>query len=194
MLLDRNVKTWYYKHRYLQSCSVNHITTKKVTGIMNSNQSDILQDFFLRSALRLTQLEEASLRKICGEDLSLKELHVIEAVSSLTREGGNTMTRLSRYLHISPASVTTSVSALVRKGYMERSFSDSDRRNIHARLTPKGEEACRLYVEFIKDMVESCCGSLDDSDCEAFINVSAGFRQYLTEKSEGAVISGREQV
>ncbi len=152
---------------------------------MNTNQSDILQDFFLRSALRLTQLEEASLRKVCGEDLSLKELHVIEAVSSLTREGGNTMTRLSRYLHISPASVTTSVSALVRKGYMERSFSDSDRRNIHARLTAKGEEACRSYAGFIKSMVEDCCGSVSDSDCESFIKVSAKFLDYLSVKSSG---------
>ncbi len=154
---------------------------------MNSNQSDILQDFFLLSALRLVQLEESALRKICGDDLSLKELHVIEAVFSLSREGGNTMTKLSRYLHISPASVTTSVSALVRKGYMERSFSDSDRRNIHASLTPRGEEVCSRYVDFIRRMVVDCCGDLDDRDCDAYINVSGRLLQYLTDKAEDSL-------
>ncbi len=154
---------------------------------MNSNQSDILQGFFLRSTLRLMQLEEATLKRICGDDLSLKELHVIEAVSSLTREDGNTMTRLSRYLHISPASVTTSVSALVRKGYMERSFSDSDRRNIHARLTEKGEKACGLYIDFIRSMVSDCCGSLSEGECDAFINASVGLLDYLTEKSKALI-------
>ena len=65
---------------------------------MNKKQMEILNDYFLHSALHLLSLEEQCLRKICAKDLSIRELHVLEAVSSLRESGRNTMAEIARYL------------------------------------------------------------------------------------------------
>ena len=80
---------------------------------MNKKQIDILNDYFLHTALHLLTLEEQCLRKACSKDLSIRELHVLEAVSSLRGAGRNTMAEIARYLHLSPASLPTAVNVLV---------------------------------------------------------------------------------
>ena len=41
---------------------------------MNKKQIDILNDYFLHSALHMMSLEEQCLRKVCADDLSIREL------------------------------------------------------------------------------------------------------------------------
>ena len=106
---------------------------------MKKKQIDILNDYFLHTALHLLTLEEQCLRKACSKDLSIRELHVLEAVSSLRGSGRNTMAEIARYLHLSPASLTTAVNVLVKKEFVTRSYSPVDRRVIYVELSESGE-------------------------------------------------------
>ena len=67
---------------------------------MNKKQNDILTDYMLHSALHFITLQEQYLRRVCEKDLSLRELHVLEAVASLEDAKKNTMAEVARYLHL----------------------------------------------------------------------------------------------
>lgn len=153
---------------------------------MNKKQLDILNDYFLHSALHLMTLEEQCLRKKCAKDLSIRELHVIEAVAALTEKGKNTMAEIARYLHLSPASLTTAVNVLVRKEYLLREYSAVDRRVIYVQLTDQGMEANRRYLDFVREMICSITKDLDEQSADSMIAALLSLSEYLESGAESA--------
>lgn len=146
---------------------------------MNKKQIDILNDYFLHSVLRLISQEEQCLRKVCSSDLSIRELHVVEAVACLQKDERSTMAEIARYLHLSPASLTTAVNVLVKKGYLDRDYSAVDRRVIHVRLTEKGEAANRTYLDFVRGMIYEVSRDLDEDVADQMIEVLLKLSDYL---------------
>ena len=151
---------------------------------MNKKQIDILNDYFLHTALHLLTLEEQCLRKACSKDLSIRELHVLEAVSSLRGSGRNTMAEIARYLHLSPASLTTAVNVLVKKEFVTRSYSPVDRRVIYVELFESGEEANRKYLDFVRDMIRTVGRDLDEENTDAMIASIISLTEYLEKNAE----------
>ena len=146
---------------------------------MNKKQIDILNDYFLHSALHMMTLEEQCLRKVCAENLSIRELHVIEAVVVLSAQRKNTMAEIARYLHLSPASLTTAVNTLVRKEYLVREYSPSDRRVIFVEATEKGAEANRKYLDFVRNMIWYISKDLDEQTSDVMIEALMKLGEYL---------------
>ena len=151
---------------------------------MNKKQIDILNDYFLHSALHLLTLEEQCLRRVCAKDLSIRELHVLEAVSSLRGSEKNTMAEIARYLHLSPASLTTAVNVLVKKGYVVRNYSPTDRRVIFVLLTDAGVEANRKYLDFIRGMIAEVGRDLDEESADRMISSILTLNDYLDANAE----------
>lgn len=146
---------------------------------MNKKQIDILNDFFLHTALHLMTLEEQSLRRVCSEDLSVRELHVIEAVSSLEQIGKNTMAEIAKYLRLSPASLTTAANVLVKKHYLQREYSAYDRRVIFVKLTESGKESNRKYLDFVRNMIYNITKNLDEESADSLIESLMKLREFL---------------
>lgn len=90
---------------------------------MTDAQRIYLNDFFVHVFNRILVWEEHALSQVGAQDLSVKELHVLEAVSDLTVQARNTMTAIAEALSIRVSSLTTAVNTLVRKGYLERAAS-----------------------------------------------------------------------
>lgn len=146
---------------------------------MNKKQIDILNDYFLHSALHMMSLEEQCLRKVCADDLSIRELHVIEAVTVLQGQHKNTMAAIARYLHLSPASLTTAVNTLVRKEYLVRDYSPADRRVIFVETTEKGTEANRKYLDFVRDMIWYISRDIDEQTSDSMLEALMKLSEYL---------------
>lgn len=136
---------------------------------MTGAQRDELNYFFVHVFNQILACEEQALSGVGARDLSVKELHVLEAVGDLTAGGRNTMTQIADMLAIRVSSLTTAVNTLVRKGYLERGGEPGDRRVIRVRLTPKGEEANRLHARFHAHMVDSAASRLEEAELETLL-------------------------
>ena len=136
---------------------------------MTESQREELNYFFVHVFNQILACEEQALRGVGARDLSVKELHVLEAVGDLTAGERNTMTQIADALAIRVSSLTTAVNTLVRKGYLERGGEPGDRRVIRVRLTPKGEQANRLHAQFHARMVESAAAKLEDGELDTLL-------------------------
>lgn len=154
---------------------------------MNKKQTEILSDYVLHSALHMLTLEDQCLRHICAADLSVRELHVIEAVSSLSTAGKNTMAEIAKYLRVSPASLTASVSVLVKKGYLDREYSPVDRRVIYITLTQSGEAMNRKYLDFVRDLMVYIGRDLDEETADRMIDALMKVVDYFERAADGNV-------
>ena len=136
---------------------------------MTREQQDELNYFFVHVFNQILACEEQALSGVGARDLSVKELHVLEAVGDLAAGERNTMTQIADALAIRVSSLTTAVNTLVRKGYLERGGEPGDRRVIRVRLTPKGEEANLLHARFHAHMVESAAAKLEDGELDTLL-------------------------
>ena len=88
--------------------------------------------------LAVTRRTEAELREFLrlNHDTTLPRFDVLAAL--YRRQGGVTMSELSRMLLVSNGNATTVVDRLEKDGLVRRTPSETDRRTVFAALTPDG--------------------------------------------------------
>lgn len=116
----------------------------------------------------IIHIEEDSIKKGAFSDLSITLIHTIEAVGLY---GSKTMSEIAAQLNITMGTLTIAVDKLIKKGYLERNRSDSDRRIVNVSLTRKGKLAYRIHDKFHLDMVQAIM--LDFSPEEEEVLLSA---------------------
>ena len=79
---------------------------------------------------------------------------------------------LSRRLRVSPASVTAALKALEKQGCIVREAGEQDMRRKRIRITDKGREIARRYVEVFTEVDEAMYSGFTDEELRS---VSAYF-------------------
>ncbi len=100
----------------------------------------------------VNHIEEYSIKSGAFKDLSITEIHTIEAVGLY---GSKTMSEVAAELEITMGTLTAAVDKLIKKGYVERSRSNTDRRIVNVNLTKRGKLAYRIHEKFHLDMVQA---------------------------------------
>lgn len=136
---------------------------------MNDEQRDTLNVFFVDTFNKILSLEEQTLLKSSIENLSVKELHIIEAVSILQRDKKNTMTEIAAKVGITVGALTTAVNVLVKKEYLSRKRSEKDRRVVRIYLTEKGMRAEMHHRIFHENMISDVGEVLSEEGMENLI-------------------------
>lgn len=111
-------------------------------------------------------IEKRAIKNSPYDDLSITEIHVLEAVGHASR----TMTDIAMHLGITVGTLTTSINRLVKKGYVVRNRSKEDRRFVEIELTERGRGAYAVHEGFHKNMVEAMVEKLSDEDNEILIS------------------------
>ena len=100
---------------------------------------------------------EANNLKQKGVELSINEVHILERIE---KASSNTMSHLARTLMVTSGTLTTNISRLEKKGYVERYRDENDRRIVRLRNTPKALEVLKIHDEFHENMINKAIGDL----------------------------------
>lgn len=130
--------------------------------------SSALNDLLVNTFHSILSLEEASLRRISDQPLSINELHLLEAVHRGGPEGGS-ISDIARHLAITLPSVTTAVNKLARKGFVIKRKPEGDRRLVLVELTPQGRRAEAAHRFFHRHMVTSVSEGLSPGERRALL-------------------------
>lgn len=103
----------------------------------------------------ILHIEEKSLKKTEYKDVSMTEIHTIEAIGL---EGGRTMGEIAHDLRITVGTLTTAINKLIKKGYVERKRIEEDRRVVLVSLTDAGKEVYNKHYIFHEEMIKSMTG------------------------------------
>ena len=133
-----------------------------------SESESVLNKLLVQLFRDILDIEEKWLQNSEFSDLSVTEIHVIEAIS-LDKE--RTMSEVAYDLSITVGTLTTAINKLVKKGYVDRRRIEEDRRVVLVMLTDKGKEVFKYHEEFHNDMVK--CTIYSFSKEEEIVLVSA---------------------
>ncbi|MGO5166162.1 MULTISPECIES: MarR family winged helix-turn-helix transcriptional regulator [unclassified Candidatus Paralachnospira] len=143
----------------------NHILVKLFHDIMDIEQRAIITEEF--------------------KDITNNDMHVIEAIG--IGEPKN-MSTIAKALHVTTGTLTISMNSLVKKGYVKRERSETDRRVVYIMLTAKGKLAYRHHEAFHKKMTAALVRDMNPEDTkllvQALTNLKNFFENYEKEEEE----------
>jgi Transcriptional regulators len=126
----------------------------------------------------VNRIEEYSIKSGAFRDLSITEIHTIEAVGLY---GSKTMSEISTALEITMGTLTTAVDKLIKKGYLERNRSNTDRRIVNVSLSKKGKLAYRIHEKFHLDMVQEIMLDFTPEEEEILLTALSKLNNHLKE-------------
>ncbi|BFK81233.1 MarR family transcriptional regulator [Clostridium baratii] len=133
---------------------------------MDKNKK-ILNELLVEIFNDILQIEERALKQGVINDLSVTEIHTIEAIGMYTER---TMSEVAQDLKITVGTLTTAINKLIKKGYVERKRIEEDRRVVLIKLTKKGKLAYRLHEKFHSDMIKKTIEGLSEEEEEVLIS------------------------
>ncbi len=132
---------------------------------------------------QILSIEEKELKKGPFSNLTLNELHVIEAIGINKVQA---MTSIALKRHITVGTLTITMTNLVKKGYVTRERSEADRRVVLISLTELGKKAFIHHESFHEAMVDNTMSSLDPHESDILIKalskVTAYFNQMVIDQ------------
>lgn len=128
---------------------------------MEKSVNSILNELLVKTFNDILAVEEYELRKGPLNNLSLSEIHTIEAIGMYQTR---TMSQIATNLSITMGGVTSAVNNLVNKGYVIRERDAEDRRFVKIALTKSGKLAYRIHEKFHLDMVKQTIKGLTEKE------------------------------
>lgn len=122
---------------------------------------DRLNDVLVNLFRDITSIEENMLKTGEFSELTVNDMHVIEAIDIYEPKN---MSTVARALSVTTGTLTISVNGLVKKGYVDRVRSDEDRRVVLVSLTEKGRKAYARHYAFHQKMIGSVTEGLSPEE------------------------------
>ena len=114
----------------------------------------------------LIDIEEKALIVDEFKDISINDMHIIEAIG--TGEPKN-MSTVAKAIDVTVGTLTIGINRLVKKGYVIRERGTADRRVVYISLTDKGLRAYRHHEQFHKNMALSIMDRLDEDEAVVLV-------------------------
>lgn len=141
-----------------------------------------LNSFLVEAFHSVLRAEERYLRSLGYGDLSISEMHVIEASLAAASEGRPSLSGIAQALRITPGSLSIAVSVLEKKGYLKRERDQSDRRRILITPTAKGRKAEAAHRQVHERMIDEVLAGLSPAQADTLASALKRLQQFFTEE------------
>lgn len=131
-----------------------------------STNRKIINELLVTLFNDILEIEEKALKQGELNDLSVTEIHTIEAIGMYKPR---TMTEVANDLGITVGTLTTAITKLVKKEYVERTRGEEDRRAVMIALTRKGKLAYRIHDKFHQEMISETISGLSEQEEEVLV-------------------------
>jgi len=141
-----------------------------------------LNDMLVNTYRSVLAIEEAMLVSLSGDNLSISEMHMIEAVSDGGPDG-RTVSDIAQALSISPPSVTMMVKRLEKKGFVVKSKCEKDGRRTYVHLSELGRRADISHRYFHRQMVRAVGRSIPEEEKAALLHGLTALNEFFRQRA-----------
>ena len=146
---------------------------------MLMNSYETVNDILVKLFNEIMDVEERALITSEYKDISVNDMHVIEAIG--IGEPKN-MSSIARELSVTVGTLTIAMNSLVKKGYVERSRGLEDRRVVYISLSERGRKAYGHHARFHREMIESLTSDLSEEEMQTLVKALMKLNQWFRSK------------
>lgn len=122
-------------------------------------------------------IEESALRSGNFNDVSVSEVHTVEAIGLHTQRAAG---EVAKKLNITAGTLSVAINNLAKKGYVERFNSEADRRIVMLGLTKKGRLLYRIHAKFHTEMIKQAIVGLSGEEEKVLTSALSNLHLFLT--------------
>lgn len=112
------------------------------------------------------------------KDISVNDMHIIDAIGMQKIVN---MSSLARDVGVTVGTLTIAINGLVRKEYVTRSRSHTDKRVVLVSLLEKGEAAFKHHAEFHRQIAQIIRQSLSNEECRVLVEGLSSLKKYFNQ-------------
>jgi Transcriptional regulators len=131
----------------------------------------------------ILEYEDASLKSLIRDPVSVSEAHVIEAVGS--KDGEATVSKVAAMLNIAVPTATVAIKKLENRGFMTKTQCSHDGRRAFVGLTQKGRRVDRAHRLFHNRMVKNISGEFSEQEKGILLTAINKLNDFFVAKKEG---------
>lgn len=153
-----------------------------------------LNELLVGTYRSIVKVEEAMLKSLSRDQLSISEMHMLEGISK-GGEDGRTITSLAQEMKITLPSVTMTVKKLEKKGYVTKERDGSDGRMVCVKLSRIGHRAEIAHRYFHRHMIKTITASIPKEEQAVLLRALGNLQTFLADKAselEGGNARGDE--
>ncbi len=125
---------------------------------------DELNAFFVSVFNSILAVEERNLEAMSNGKVTLKEIHVIEAVYKCMEKGENNFSAIAQRLNITLSTLTAAYSKLERKGYLTKERDKKDKRVYWIFPTHIAELINNEHTAWHENLVDGIAATLTEEE------------------------------
>ena len=145
------------------------------------NITAALNEVLVKLFREIITIEEQSIKTGQFKDLTANDMHVMEEIG---KNGAKNMTTVAKGLSVTTGTLTIAINGLVKKGYVDRTRSDEDRRVVLVSLSEKGKLAYDQHDAFHQEMVKSITGGMTEEEQEILQRALVNLNDFFMEIKE----------
>lgn len=143
------------------------------------HKREVLNNLLVVMFNQILNIEERALKKGTFNNLTLSELHVIDAIGL---DAIKPMSAIAAKLDITVGTLTIAMNNLVKKGYITRVRGEEDRRTVLICLTELGKAAFKHHEAFHEEMINFTMSTLDAEESDILLKALSKMTDYFNEK------------
>ncbi|MFR1519478.1 MAG: MarR family winged helix-turn-helix transcriptional regulator [Eubacterium sp.] len=141
---------------------------------------DELNVLLTKTYKNIHDMEEEKVRRNKHLQLSISELHLLEAVGDYSDAGGATITELANDQGYTLPAITIAINGLERKGYVCKIRDEADKRSVRVRLTEQGRKINRVHQYIHKKLVREVAKEFNEEEMEVLIRGLVKVNDFFT--------------
>ena len=142
--------------------------------------STALNEVLVDTYHNILRVEEKALKKSGRIHLSIKEMHLLEAVGK-GDEQGRTVSEIADAMNIPRPTATVAINKLEKRGYLEKQPDDEDGRTVRITLTRSGKRIDHFHRLYHYNMVTKISESLTDEEKASLFQGIQKLNEFLKE-------------
>ena len=146
---------------------------------MKNTTDYVLNKLLVQLFNDILQIEKNAMNNTEFKDLSITEIHTIEAIG---KEGNRTMGEIANDLRITVGTLTTAINRLIKKGYVERKRIEEDRRVVVVYLTESGKKVFDEHTLFHKEMIDEVAKNFEDYELKVLTKALSKVSEFFEDK------------
>ena len=146
---------------------------------MKNTTEYVLNKLLVQLFNDILQIEKNDMNNTEFKDLSITEIHTIEAIG---KEGNRTMGEIANDLRITVGTLTTAINRLIKKGYVERKRIEEDRRVVVVYLTESGKKVFDEHTLFHKEMIDEVAKNFEDYELKVLTKALSKVSEFFEDK------------
>lgn len=135
---------------------------------MNSNDTvyNTFNEILVKLFTDIMRIEEKAIITDDFKDISNNDMHIIEAIGISQPKN---MSSVAKALSVTVGTLTIAINNLVKKGYVNRERSESDRRVVFISLSDKGRAAYAHHAAFHDEMIKATINGLNQDEVQVLV-------------------------